>query len=339
MPLDREILLAHGSGGRMTQALVRDLFLPAFDNPALAMLEDAARVEVGGGRRIAFTTDTFVVSPIFFPGGDVGKLAICGTVNDLAVVGARPVALSAGFVIEEGLPMGDLERVVASMRKTAEEAAVAIVTGDTKVVERGACDRLFINTSGIGVLDPPLPTGIDSVRPGDSVIVTGPLGDHGMAVLVARNDLRFDTAIKSDCAPLHDLIHALLDWMPDGVRWMRDPTRGGVGTVLNELAAGHAFGVELEETRIPFRPEVRALAEILGLDPLYIACEGRAAIIVDGALAEGALRLLRSHPLGRDAAIVGRIVPAPPGRVVMKSAIGGTRMIEVPTGEHLPRIC
>jgi hydrogenase expression/formation protein HypE len=338
-PRDREILLAHGSGGRMTQALVRDLFLPAFDNPALALLEDSARVDVGGGRRVAFTTDTFVVSPIFFPGGDLGKLAVCGTVNDLAVVGARPIALSAGFVLEEGLLIEDLERIVASMRRTAEDVGVAIVTGDTKVVERGACDRVFINTSGIGVLDPPLPTGVETVRRGDRVIVTGPLADHGMAVLAARNDLRFDATIESDCAPLYDLIRVVLAAIPEGVRWMRDPTRGGFGTVLNELAAGRSFGVEIDEDAIPFRAEVRALSEILGLDPLYVACEGRAVIVVDAMCEERALSALRAHPLGREAVGAGRIVSDPAGRVILKTSIGGRRIVEVPSGEQLPRIC
>jgi len=336
---DREILLAHGSGGRMTQSLVRDLFLAAFDNPALAPLEDAARIEIEGGTRIAFTTDTFVVSPVFFPGGDLGKLAICGTVNDLAVVGARPIALSAGFVLEEGLTMEDLGRIVASMRRTADEVGVPIVTGDTKVVERGACDRIFINTAGIGILKPPLPTGVETVRPGDRVIVTGPLADHGMAVLAARNDLGFDTTLESDCAPLHDLIGTLLRGVPEGVRWMRDPTRGGFGTVLNELAAGRAFGVEIDEAGTPFRAEVRALSEILGLDPLYVACEGRAVIVVDESSVERALGALHAHPLGREAVVAGHIVSEPAGRVVMKTAIGGTRIVEVPSGEQLPRIC
>jgi len=334
----REILLAHGGGGRMTHALVRDLFLHAFDNPALAPLEDAARIDVTSGS-IAFTTDSFVVSPVVFPGGDLGKLAVCGTVNDLAVCGARPIALSAGFLLEEGLPMPLLESIVASMRRTCEEVGVKIVTGDTKVVERGGLDQIFINTAGIGVLAPPLPSGAATVRPGDCILVSGPLADHGMAVLSARNELRFDTTIESDCAPLWDLICALLAAVPNGVRWMRDPTRGGFGTVLNELAAGRDFGIEIEEAAVPFRPEVRALSEILGIDPLYVACEGRVVVVVEPGSAELALATMRSHPLGREATQTGRIVCDPAGRVVLRTRIGGTRIVEVPSGEQLPRIC
>jgi hydrogenase expression/formation protein HypE len=340
---NREILLAHGSGGRMTHDLVRDLFLAAFNNPALAALEDSARVDIGG-TRIAFTTDSFVVSPILFPGGDVGKLAVCGTVNDLAVSGARPIALSAGFLLEEGLDYGLLEGIVASMRRTSEEVGVPIVTGDTKVVERGGLDRIFINTAGIGVLEPPLPSGAGTVRPGDRILVSGPLADHGMAVISARNDLRFDTTIESDCAPLWDLIHSLLIAVPTAIRWMRDPTRGGFGTVLNELVGiettdGRQFGIEIEEGAVPFRPEVRALSEILGIDPIYVACEGRVVIVVAEEEADRALASLRSHPLGIDAAIVARVVVDPPGRVVMRTRIGGRRIIDVPAGEQLPRIC
>ncbi len=335
----KQILLAHGSGGRMTHALIRDLFLKHFENPALAPLEDAARIEIGSAAAIAFTTDSFVVSPVVFPGGDLGKLAVCGTVNDLAVSGARPIALSAGFLIEEGLDYELLERIVESMRRTCEDVGVPIVTGDTKVVERGSLDRIFVNTAGIGVLEPPLPSGAETVRAGDRVIISGPLGDHGMAVMAARNDLRFEAPIESDCAPLWTLIRSMLAAEPQGIRWMRDPTRGGFGTVCNELVVGRDFGIELEEDLIPFRPEVRALSEILGLDPLHIACEGRVAAVVAASASERVLAAMRNHPLGKESAIVGTVVDAQPGRVVMRTHVGGRRIIEGPSGEQLPRIC
>jgi hydrogenase expression/formation protein HypE len=332
-----EILLSHGSGGRLTQDLVRSLFLPRIGNPVLAPLEDAARLSVGQ-TRLAFTTDSFVVSPIVFPGGDLGKLAVCGTVNDLAVMGARPVALSAGFLLEEGLPMSALEQLVDSMRQACETAGVSIVTGDTKVVEKGGLDRVFINTAGIGVLEDPLPGGASTVRPGDRVLISGTIADHGMAVLAARNDLRFESPIVSDCAPVWQMVQSLLAHVP-GVRWMRDPTRGGIATTLNELVQESPFGVEIAEEAIPLRPSVGALAEILGFDPLYVASEGRILVIVADGSAPAALRALRNDPLGVDAAEIGRVVGEPRQRIILRTRIGGVRILDLLSGEQLPRIC
>ncbi|MBM3286391.1 MAG: hydrogenase expression/formation protein HypE [Candidatus Eisenbacteria bacterium] len=332
-----EILLAHGSGGRLTHELVRSLFVRLLDNPALSPLEDAACLAVGASR-IAFTTDSFVVSPVFFPGGDLGKLAVCGTVNDLAVMGARPIALSAGFLLEEGLSIERLERLVLSMRGVCDEVGVAIVTGDTKVVERGGLDQVFVNTAGVGLLDGPLPEGAGAVRPGDRILVSGPIADHGMAVLSARNDLRFDTPIESDCAPLWPVIEHLLEGSR-GIRWMRDPTRGGVATTLNELVAGRPFGIELVETEIPIRPSVAALAEILGIDPLYVACEGRVLIAVAAEHADAALVRLREHRLGLGSESIGEVLADPPGRLTLRTRGGGRRVLDLLSGEQLPRIC
>lgn len=333
----REILMAHGSGGRLTQDLVREIFLSRLNNSALAPLEDAACLTIGG-ERLAFTTDSFVVTPIVFPGGDLGKLAVCGTVNDLAVMGARPVALSAGFVMEEGLPFATIERLVDSMALACKEAGVAIVTGDTKVVERGACDQVFINTAGIGALDGPLPEGGQCVRAGDRVLISGPIADHGTAVLSARNDLRFESTIESDCAQVWGLVRDLLQAV-SGVRWMRDPTRGGVATVLNELVAGRSIGIELLEEAIPVRAGVRALTDILGLDPLYVASEGRVVVVVDQASAGPALNALRAHPQGRYAAEIGRVVDEAAGTLVLRTRVGGRRILDLLSGEQLPRIC
>jgi hydrogenase expression/formation protein HypE len=332
-----EILLSHGSGGRLTHELVRSLFLPRIGNPALALLEDAARLSIGASR-IAFTTDSFVVSPIVFPGGDLGKLAVCGTVNDLAVMGARPLALSAGFLLEEGLEMAILSRLVDSMRAVCDEVGVPIVTGDTKVVEKGGLDRVFINTAGIGLLDEPLPDGAAAVRPGDRVLISGTIADHGMAVLSVRNDLRFETPIESDCAPVWSLVQSLLAGVP-GVRWMRDPTRGGVATTLNELVGGSSFGIELDESAIPLKASVHALGEILGLDPLYVASEGRVIFVVAAEQAPRALALLRGHPLGSESAEIGRVIAEPRGCLVLRTRIGGSRLLDLLSGEQLPRIC
>lgn len=332
-----EILLAHGSGGRLTHDLVEHVFLPAFGNKALSPLEDAARLAVGSSR-IAFTTDSFVVSPTEFPGGDLGTLAVCGTVNDLAVMGARPLALSAGFILEEGLPFALLERIVGSMKATCARAGVEIVTGDTKVVERGSCDSIFVNTAGIGLLAPPLPLGVDTVRPGDRVLVSGPVGDHGLAILAARSELAFETTISSDCAPVASLVQAMLV-ASGGVRWMRDPTRGGIATTLNELVRGRPFGLVIDGPRVPVRPAVQALADILGLDPLYAACEGRVLAVVAEEETDRVLSAMRSHPQGGEAAVIGRIVEDPGGRVLMTTGIGGTRILDMLAGEQMPRIC
>jgi len=331
------ILLGHGSGGRLSHDLVRDVFLSAFGGTHLPLLEDSARLQIGGAR-LAFTTDSFVVSPLAFPGGDLGRLAVCGTVNDLAVLGARPLFLSAGFLIEEGLPWETLTAQVESMRRAAAEAGVEIVTGDTKVVERGALDQLFINTSGIGLLEEPFWPGAAGVRPGDRVLVSGTIGDHGLAVMACRNDLQFETTIESDCAPLWEMIDALRQG-GIAVRWMRDPTRGGLGTTLNELVEGRDFGIVLEEDALPVRASVQALADILGLEPMYAANEGKVVSVVAAEQAEAALAILRGHPLGAEAAIIGSVQPGDPGRVVMATRAGGTRIVGMLTGDQLPRIC
>jgi hydrogenase expression/formation protein HypE len=331
------ILLSHGGGGQRTHELIATHFLPRFQNEALARMEDAARVRLGA-EEIAFTTDSFVVSPLFFPGGDLGSLAVCGTVNDLSVMGATPIALSAAFVLEEGFPIEQLVRILDSMKRASEEAGVPIVTGDTKVVERGACDRIIVNTSGIGRLAAPLPEGRSALREGDRVLVSGPIGDHGMAVLAARGELAMEAAIESDCAPLSAVTRLFLERTP-GVRWMRDPTRGGLGMCVNELVAGSELGLELDEERIPVRPSVRALCEILGLDPLYVACEGRFVAVIAEGSTETAFDVLRSHPYGRGAVEIGRITREEPGRVLLRTASGGLRVVPAPSGEQLPRIC
>ncbi len=331
------ILLAHGAGGRMTGRLVREIFLRHFSNEALARLEDAACLSAGAAR-IAFTTDSFVVTPIVFPGGDLGKLSICGTVNDLAVMGARPIALSAGFVIEEGLPMATLDRIAASMQAVCAEIGVPVVTGDTKVVERGSCDQVFINTAGVGLLEEPLPQGAAAVRPGDRVIVSGGIADHGIAVMAARNDLRFETTIESDCAPVLSATRALLE-SGAAVRWMRDPTRGGIATTLCELTSGAPFAIEIAEERIPLRPAVLALAEILGLDTLYVPSEGRFLAVVDAADVDRALAALRADPAGRESVEIGEVIADPPGRLLLRTRIGGHRILDMLTGDQLPRIC
>lgn len=331
------ILLGHGSGGRLSHRLIKELFLPAIGGEKLAPLADAAILPQSPGE-LAFTTDSFVVTPVEFPGGDLGRLAVCGTVNDLAVMGARPLYLSAGFLIEEGLPLDLLQRLLGSMRAAAEEAGVEIVTGDTKVVEHGACDQLFINTSGIGRLEEPRWHGLGAVRPGDRVIVSGTIGDHGLAVLACRNDLHFESPIRSDCAPLWTLVDSLRRG-GIGVRWMRDPTRGGLGTTLNELVEDQPFGVRLEETAISVRPEVRALADILGLDPIYVANEGKLVAVVPAESEGAALATLRAHPLGAEAVVIGTVVADHPGRVVLATRVGGTRLVDMLTGDQLPRIC
>jgi hydrogenase expression/formation protein HypE len=334
---DDRILLGHGSGGRLSHRLIRELFLPALGGPHLAPLNDAALLRIGSAD-LAFTTDSFVVTPLEFPGGDLGKLAVCGTVNDLAVMGARPLYLSSAFLIEEGLPRDLLERIVRSMRAAAEEAGIEIVTGDTKVVERGGLDQIFINTAGLGRLEQPRWEGLSAVRAGDRVLVSGTVGDHGLAVMACRNDLQFESPIESDCAPLWGLVNRLREaGVP--VRWMRDPTRGGLGTTLNELVDGQPFGVRLDEDAIPVRRAVQALADILGLDPLYVANEGKVVAVVPAESAERALAAMRSDAHGREAAIIGAVTPDPPGRVVLATRIGGTRIVDMLTGDQLPRIC
>jgi len=332
------VQLAHGGGGRLSQRLVEELFLPAFANPALSALHDGALLEVAGAR-LAFSTDSYVVRPLFFPGGDIGSLAVHGTVNDLSMCGARPLALSAGFILEEGLPLAELERIVASMQAAAAAADVAIVTGDTKVVDRGKGDGVYVNTAGIGLV----PAGIEidprRAAPGDVVLVSGTLADHGIAVLSVREGLRFETALTSDSAPLHGLVAAVLAAAGAAVHVLRDPTRGGVASALNEIAAAAGVGVELDEASLPVREAVRGACELLGFDPLYVANEGKCLALVAPAAAERALAAMRAHPCGRDAAVIGQVVAGPPGRVVLRSRIGAVRVVDMLSGEQLPRIC
>ncbi|WP_433533106.1 hydrogenase expression/formation protein HypE [Micromonospora sp. CA-263727] len=334
---ESRITLAHGAGGKATQSLVEGLFVEAFRNPTLAALGDAATLSVGTGR-LAFTTDSYVVSPLFFPGGDIGDLAVNGTVNDLAVSGARPLYLSAGFILEEGFPVADLRRITASMAAAAQRAGVQVVTGDTKVVQRGKADGCYLNTAGVGVLERPVRLGAAQVRPGDAVVVSGPIGDHGVTIMLARGELDIAADLASDTAPLPGLVAALLDAAP-GVRLLRDATRGGVATVLNELAQAAQVAVVVDESRVPVRPAVTGACELLGIDPLYVACEGRLVAVVDGAQAEAAVAALRGHPLGDGAAVIGHVAADPPGMVLLRTAFGGTRVVDMLVGDPLPRIC
>ncbi len=340
MPLSTSslILLAHGSGGLLTHELIREVFLCRFANPALAELGDAAALPPLPPGRLALTTDSYVVQPLFFPGGNIGKLAVCGTVNDLAVTGATPLYLTCGFILEEGLPLETLERVVDAMAATAQAAGVQIVTGDTKVVERGAADGLFINTAGVGVIPPGVELGPARMQPGDVLLVNGPVGDHGTAVMLAREGLDFRTDLQSDCAPLNGLIATLLEAAPGSVRCMRDATRGGLATLLCEWAEV-GVGIEIEETAVPVRDPVRAVSEFLGLDPLYIANEGTLALAVAPEAAETILAALQAHPLGREAAIIGRVTAEHAGRVVLRTPYGTRRILHMLTGAQLPRIC
>jgi hydrogenase expression/formation protein HypE len=334
---EERITMAHGAGGKATLTLIEALFLEAFRNPLLAPLEDQAVFNVEGVR-LAFTTDSFVVSPLFFPGGNIGDLAVNGTVNDLVVSGARPLYLSAGFILEEGFPVTDLQRIVQSMAAAAANAGVAIATGDTKVVQRGKADGCFINTAGVGVLERPISLGAVNVQPGDAVLVSGPIGDHGITIMLARGELDIMADIVSDTVPLTDLVVCLLNATPT-VRCLRDATRGGVATILNEVATAANVAVVVDERAIPVRAEVRGVCELLGLDPLYVACEGRLVALVPGPAADTALQALRSHPLGKDAAIIGTIKDDPPGLVLLKTQFGGTRIIDMLVGDPLPRIC
>jgi len=332
------VLMAHGSGGQMSHRLVAEYFLPAFANPALDLLEDSAPVDADGAR-LALTTDSYVVDPLFFPGGDIGRLAVCGTVNDLAVSGARPLALTAGFILEEGMPLADLRRILESMRSAALEAGVSVVAGDTKVVPRGKGDKVFINTAGVGLLPPGREVGARCARPGDAVLISGPVGDHGIAVMLAREGFQVSEEVRSDCAPLFALIDPLFQaGLP--VHTMRDPTRGGLATVLNEIASAAVVRIEIDEELVPVRPSVLGAAEIFGFDPLYLANEGKVVLCLPEGYAGPALELLRSHPLGADAAVIGRVLDCP-GRptVTLRTAIGGARVLDMHVGEQLPRIC
>ena len=339
---DTHINMAHGSGGKAMRDLIEDVFLGAFDNPLLAPMEDQAVVPLAAlathGDRLAFTTDSYVVDPLFFPGGDIGTLAVTGTVNDLAMSGARPLYLSCAMVLEEGLPLETLRRVVASMRRVANEAGVSIVTGDTKVVERGAADKMFINTAGVGVVPRGVAISAHQARPGDVVLVNGYLGDHGTAILIARNQLALQSDVQSDCQPLASLVTAMLAACSD-IHCLRDATRGGVATVLNEFALASGVAIRLWEQALPLREEVKGACEILGLDPLYLANEGKLVAVVPAVAAERVLAAMRAHPAGSHAAIVGEVTEQPAGVVVLHTGFGGQRIVDMLVGEQLPRIC
>ncbi|MBI5585132.1 MAG: hydrogenase expression/formation protein HypE [Deltaproteobacteria bacterium] len=332
-----KIQLDHGSGGRASQELIARAFLPYFDNVFLNELNDSAAV-IWNGFRLAFTTDSYVVDPIFFPGGDIGRLAICGTVNDLAMRGADPRYLSAGFILEEGFPLSDLERILQSMAAASREAGVQVVTGDTKVVPRGAADKIFINTSGLGQIPPGIDVAGQNAAPGDLILVSGTVGDHGLTILSRREGLSFETPLQSDAAPLNGLVRSMLEACP-GLHVLRDPTRGGLATTLNEIANQSQVGLEIWEEALPIRNEVIAAAEILGLDPLYLANEGKLVAFLPAEQAEKVLAAMRDQPYGREAVAIGRVLAENPGRVVLKTAIGGRRLLDLLTGEPLPRIC
>jgi len=335
---DERITMAHGAGGKASRALVEGLIVPLLTNPALEQLSDAGLVTVAGAR-LALTTDAYVVRPIRFPGGSIGELAVNGTVNDLAVSGARPVALSAALVLEEGLAADVLEAEVSAMATAARAADVHIIAGDTKVVERGKCDSMYVVTTGIGVIDEGVALSAELVRPGDKVLVSGTVGDHGIAILLARGDLDIEADVRSDTQPLWSLAAALLAACGSGLHCMRDATRGGVATVLNEIALAAEVGVVLEESRVPVRPEVTGAGEILGIDPLYVANEGKLVAFVAAEHADAALEALRALPAGKDAAIIGEVRDEPPGRVLGRTMFGGHRLIDMLVGDPLPRIC
>ncbi|MFC2123698.1 hydrogenase expression/formation protein HypE [Bacteroidota bacterium] len=334
-----KILLGHGSGGKLSHDLITGLFLKYFGRHHNEFLGDSTILD-SHGRDLAFSTDSFVVDPIFFPGGDIGKLAVCGTVNDIAVSGAKPLYLSASFILEEGLSSNDLERIIISMAEEAERSGVKIVTGDTKVVDKGKCDKIFINTTGIGFFSDgkrDYYSG-NSIQPGDKVIINGPVGDHGMAVMASRKNLNFSASIKSDCASLNGLIQDVLD-SSEGIRFMRDATRGGLATVLCEVCGGKEWGVELEEESLPLNEQVKGMCEILGFDPVYVANEGKVVIITEQNEGERVLEILRNHELGKEAKIIGQITEDHNGKVILNTAIGGRRIIDMLAGEQLPRIC
>ena len=341
--VDEIVLLAHGSGGTLGHELIERVFLKHLNDPILGDLEDASLIPLDDGQgrmagRPVFTTDSYVVRPLFFPGGDIGKLAVCGTVNDLAMRGANPLFLSVGFILEEGLALADLERVVASMADTARGAGVRIVTGDTKVVERGSADGLFINTAGIGLVPPGVHISASAARPGDVVILSGAVGDHGLAIMTQREGLRFDSPIRSDCAPLNALVETMLHVCP-GIHVLRDPTRGGLATTLNELASQSGVGIEIDETSVPVHEPVRAASELLGLDPLYVANEGKLVAIVAGGDADRLLQVMRSHPDAREATLIGHVLADHPGQVALRTLLGTRRLLDMLAGEQLPRIC
>lgn len=334
--MDDKVILAHGSGGRLSHDMIERLLMPHLANPVLDRMDDSAVIELKG--RIAFTTDSYIIKPVFFPGGDIGRLAICGTINDLATSGAVPKYLSLGLIIEEGLPVADLERIMASVSETAKESGVLIVTGDTKVVDHGSADRIFINTSGIGVI----PEGIDisgaNAKDGDKVIVSGTIGDHGIAVMAQREGLKFSVPVESDCAPLNGLVSDILK-VSANIHCLRDPTRGGLATTLNELASQSGVGIQIYEDKIPVKDAVRGMCEILGFDPLYIANEGKMVIIAANEDTDTIIAALRKNRYGKDATVVGEVTDQHKGRVVLKTMLGSSRIVDMPAGDLLPRIC
>jgi hydrogenase expression/formation protein HypE len=338
LPAKDAVVLGHGSGGTLTAELIRSIFLPAFQNPLLAKLNDQAVLSINGAR-LAFTTDSFVVKPLFFPGGDIGSLAVHGTVNDLAMGGARPLYLSVAFILEEGFSLELLRKVVASLAGAAAQAGVQVVTGDTKVVEKGSGDQLFINTTGIGVVAEGVELSAERARPGDKVLLSGYLGDHGIAILAQREGLEFDSPIRSDSAALHELVVAMLAAGGGEIRCLRDPTRGGLSSALNEIAGQSRVGIQLDESAIPVREEVRGACELLGLDPLYVANEGKLIAIVAPQSAERILEAMRRNPLGRDARQIGTVAEDRSGLVTMRTALGTTRIVDMLAGDQLPRIC
>jgi len=335
--MKEKILLSHGSGGRLSQQLIKELFLKKFDNSLLEKLGDSAIFEQKN-IRWAFSTDSYVIKPLFFPGGDIGKLAVSGTINDLAVTGATPLFLSCALIIEEGLQLSILEKIISSMKETATRANVQIITGDTKVVEHGSADGLFINTSGVGIVTTRENLSPQRIKVNDRIIINGTIGDHSIATLSKREEFDFQTEIKSDCAPLNDLIDKIIPACP-GLRMMRDPTRGGLATVLNEVASEQSFAIELWEEKIPIREEVISICEILGFDPLYLANEGKVVFIVKHKEADKLLAMARAHPLGKESHIIGKVVSEPKGKVYLRTEIGSRRVIDVLTGDQLPRIC
>ena len=337
---DEYITLSHGSGGKATHNLIEGVFAPAFSNPLLDRMDDSATFALEGTtQRLAFTTDTYVVSPLFFPGGDIGRLAVHGTINDLAMVGASPLYLSVGVILEEGFSIETLRKIVASMAQAANEAGVAIVTGDTKVVQRGKADGIFINTAGVGVVRSENAIGLAQVRAGDKVLLSGPVGDHGIAIMLARESLEIEADVRSDTAPLHSLVAQVLAATGNGLHCLKDPTRGGVATALNEIAIDAEVSIALEEQAIPVRDEVRGACEILGLDALTIANEGKMLAIVAPEVAGQALAAMRAHPLGKEAALIGTVQDEPAGMVFLHTDIGGTRVLDMLVGDPLPRIC
>jgi hydrogenase expression/formation protein HypE len=331
------ILLGHGSGGKLSTELLQDVFLPALTDPALARLDDQAVLKVNN-QRIAFTTDSFVVKPLFFPGGDIGSLAVHGTINDLAVGGATPLFLSAAFIVEEGFSIEDLRRIVLSMEAAATSAGIRVVTGDTKVVERGKGDGVFITTTGIGIVPEGLEMSSDRARPGDKILLSGPIGEHGIAILAKREGIEFESTVESDSAPLHTLVAAMLA-AGSGIRCMRDPTRGGLSSALNEIAARSGVSIEIEERSIPIGEEVQGACELLGLDPLYVANEGKLLAIVDPSQANNVLAAMRSHPLGTRAEMIGTVNMSIPSMVTMRTGLGTMRIVDMLSGDQLPRIC